>query len=233
MVADLLGDESLADVAVWADSYLDGNNQTSFWHYVDIPLDANGYDRDRDCPRQPAVRAGSRKDRWRDCAVDRILYSEDRLRDASLDRADRAVALKFLVHLVGDLHQPFHGLELQRGGNGIPVVLFGSPRCHYDDGTSFACNLHAVWDGELIAHRGLSDANYLARLDRLIVTNDLTRRAGGTPADWALESHDLAKAALVPAHGNVDEAYYQSQIAVVDTRLALGGLRLAAVLNEK
>ena len=49
-VSSLLGDASLADVAVWADQYLEGNNQTSFWHYVNIPLDASSYDRDRDCP---------------------------------------------------------------------------------------------------------------------------------------------------------------------------------------
>ena len=78
-VQTLLGDESLADVSVWADSYLEGNNQTSYWHYVNIPADAARYDRDRDCPRQPGVPAGGRGDTWRDCVVDRIRYNEERL----------------------------------------------------------------------------------------------------------------------------------------------------------
>src|SRR5437867_384977 len=54
-VSRLLGTESLADVSMWADAYVDGNFQTYSWHFVDIPLDARGYDRERDCPRQPGV----------------------------------------------------------------------------------------------------------------------------------------------------------------------------------
>ena len=223
----LLTDRTLADVAVWADEQVPDLRQTAPWHYVNPPIDATRYDRDRDCPRQPGAAPGSRADRWRDCVVDRILYSRDRLADTSLDRADRATALKFLVHFVGDLHQPLHALSLGRGGNDIPVVVFGESRCG-----SFPCNLHGVWDSGLIARRRLSDARYLAELTRLIVARRLDRRAPGTPADWAMESLQVARAALLPASGRVDESYYRTHIAVVDERLALGGLRLAAILNE-
>jgi hypothetical protein len=231
-VSVLLGEQSLADVAVWADRYLEGNNQTSFWHYVNIPAEVTAYDRDRDCPTQPAVRAGGRLDRWRDCVVDRIVYNEARLADPALDRADRAVALKFLVHLIGDLHQPLHALGVERGGNGIPVVVFGSATCAYDDGTSYPCNLHGTWDTALIAHRRLSDQDYLADLERQIAQRGWSAADPGSPAHWAIESHSLAKAALLPANGAADEAYFQAQIPVIDKRLALGGLRLAAVLNR-
>jgi hypothetical protein len=147
-----------------------------------------------------------------------------------LDRADRAVALKFLVHLIGDLHQPFHALGVERGGNGIPVSVFGSPTCGYPDGTRFSCNLHALWDSELIAHRKLRDRAYAAELERQITA----RRwgAAGSAAEWAMESHALAKAALLPPRGQADEAYYRAHIAQIDERLALGGLRLARVLNQ-
>ena len=161
----LLGHETLADVAVWADQFRDDNRQTGFWHYTDIPPEAKAYDRDRDCPRQPGVAAADRADRWRDCAVDRILYNQERLANTSLDRADRAIALKFLVHLVGDLHQPFHALSVERGGNGIAVSAFGSPNCAYDDGTGRRCNLHMIWDTTLIGHRRMTDTQYLAALD--------------------------------------------------------------------
>jgi hypothetical protein len=230
-VAWLLGDRSLADVAVWADDYLTGNNQTSFWHYVNIPADATSYDRDRDCPTQPGVRRGDRLDRWRDCAVDRILYNQERLATASLDRADRAVALKFLVHVVGDLHQPFHALGVERGGNGIPVSAFGSPTCNYNDGTSYPCNLHSIWDSTLVAHRQLDDRQYLAALEQRIAQNRWEARSAGSPADWAMQSHDLARGALLPPEGLVDETYHRAHIATVDERLALAGLRLAALLN--
>ena len=232
-VGALLDGASLADVSVWADHYLAGNNQTSFWHYVNIPADAQAYDRDRDCPTQPAVRPGGRLDRWRDCVVDRLDYHEQRLGDASLDRADRAIALKFLVHLVGDLHQPFHALGVERGGNGIPVVVFGSPTCRYDDGTAYPCNLHGVWDSELIARRGLADPAYLADLQRQIAQGGWSAVAPGTPAQWAMESHALARPALLPANGAVDDAYLRAHAATVDRRLALGGLRLAAVINRR
>ena len=225
-VAWLLGPESLGDVSSWADRYLEGNYQTFFWHFVNIPANATSYDRDRDCPRQPSVAAGARADKWRDCAVDRILYNKDRLADATLDRADRAIALKFLVHFVGDLHQPFHALGVGHGGNDIPVSAFGSETCGLNP-----CNLHGVWDGALIAHRGLDDARYVSALDVLIRDKGWERRAAGGPEAWAMQSHALATAALLPPHGVADEAYYRAHIAAVDERLALGGLRLAALLN--
>ncbi len=230
-VRDLLDGATLADVAVWADRYGADNSQTARWHYVNIPADAAGYDRDRDCPRQPGVSAGTSRDRWRDCVVDRIRYYRERLAEASLDRADRAVALKFLVHLVGDVHQPFHAIGLERGGNGIPVTVFGSPTCRYEDGTAYGCNLHNVWDTVLIAHRGLSDARYLSELERLAVQRAWRSGADGSPEAWAMESHALAKAALLPRHGQADEAYYRAQIPKVDERLARAGLRLAGLLN--
>ena len=231
-VASLLGGASLADVAVWADVYLDGNSQTSLWHYVNIPLDASAYDRDRDCPRQPGVSAGGRGDTWRDCVVDRILYNTERLADPRLDRADRAIALKFLVHLVGDLHQPFHALGVERGGNGIPVSVFGSATCRYQDGTRYPCNLHGVWDTALIARQGVTDEQYVIELERSIAEHRWRDADTGSPAEWAMESHAIAKAALVPRQGTIDEAYYRAHIGVIGERLALAGFRLAAWLNR-
>jgi hypothetical protein len=223
----LLGPQTLADVSSWADRYREDNNQTFYWHFLNIPPEATSYDRDRDCPRQPGVTAGSREDRWRDCAVDRILYNKERVADRTLDRADRAVALKFLVHFVGDLHQPFHALGVGRGGNDVLVSIFGEESCG-----SLPCNMHMVWDGSLIAHRNLDDEKFMTALRDQIEKNRWASRPVGTPADWAMQSHDLGNAALLKPHGNADEAYYRTQIPNVEQRLALGGLRLAAVLNE-
>ncbi len=231
-VAWLLDDAGLADVATWADEYVADNRQTGAWHYVNIPSGATGYDRDRDCPRQPGVLAGSRTDRWRDCVVDRLAYHRERLANPLLDRIDRATALKFLVHFVGDLHQPFHALSVARGGNDIPIVAFGSSTCTYSDGAPYSCNLHGVWDTSLIARRGLSDRQYLDALSRQIDQHGWRTLATQTPPEWAMESHALATKALLPPQGVVDDAYYRRYIALVDERLALGGLRLAALLNQ-
>jgi hypothetical protein len=223
----LLGPETLADVSSWADRYNNDVYQTFYWHFLNIPPEATSYDRDRDCPRQPSVEAGSRADKWRDCAVDRILYNKERLGDTTLDRADRAIALKFLVHFVGDLHQPFHALGVGHGGNDVPVAHFGQETCGEKP-----CNLHGVWDSALMTHRALNDAQYLAALKTLIMSGHLAAQPAGTPAQWAMQSHDLAKAALLAPHADADEAYYRAQIGVVDRRLAEAGVRLAAALNE-
>ncbi len=228
----LLDGRSLADVASWADDIRDANQQTGFWHYLNIPPTATGYDRDRDCPRQPGVAAGARADRWRDCAVDRILYSRERLADTSLDRPDRATALKYLVHFIGDLHQPFHALGVEQGGNGILVSVFGSDNCGNDPARPSPCNLHSVWDSRLIARRALNDAQYLASLEATIKQHVLNARPIGTPDLWAVESFRLARAALVPQKADIDHASYTRHIPVIDERLALAGLRLASVLNN-
>jgi len=233
-VAWLLDGQTLADVSSWADTLTSDQVQTSYWHYLNIPPDAHGYERDRDCPKQPGVEAGSRSDRWRDCVVDRIAYWEERLGDQKLDRADRATALKFIVHFIGDLHQPFHALGVGRGGNDVKVRVFDQANCGNDPARPSPCNLHSVWDSRLIARRALRDEDgpYLAELRRMINTRGLGSLPVGTPAQWAEQSFRLAKEALVAPDTNIDDGYYHRHITVIDERLSLGGVRLAAELNR-
>jgi hypothetical protein len=231
-VAWLLDGQTLADVSSWADTLTSDQVQTSYWHYLNIPPDARGYDRDRDCPKQPGVEAGSRGDRWRDCVVDRIAYWEERLGDQKLDRADRAIALKFIVHFIGDLHQPFHALGVGRGGNDVKVRVFDQANCGNDPARPSPCNLHSVWDSRLIARRALEDGSYLAELRSVITRKGLGSLPVGTPAQWAEQSFRLAKEALVAPDTNIDDGYYRRHITVIDERLSLGGVRLAAELNR-
>jgi hypothetical protein len=216
-VRALLGNDTLADVAVWADAYVADHRETAPWHYVNIPANGAAYVATRDCPRG-------------DCVVDRIRDNQARLANGSLGRADRAMALKFVVHFVGDLHQPFHAIGVQRGGNGIPLSVFGSSTCGRGDPSRSSCNLHGLWDSELIGHRRLRDGAYAAELERQIKARRLV--ASGSAADWAMESNALAAAAMLPAGGEAGEAYYRAHIAQIDERLALGGVRLARVLNQ-
>lgn len=229
----LLDGQSLADVASWADTITSEQQQTSLWHYLNIPPNARGYDRDRDCPRQPGAAPGSRGDRWRDCIVDRITYWEERLADQKLDRADRATALKFVVHFIGDLHQPFHALGVGRGGNDVRVRVFGESNCAPPTAPKPSpCNLHSVWDSRLIGHRDMDDDQYVAILRKVIVEQRWGSQPAGTPAQWAEQSWRLAKEALVTPNTDIDEGYYRRHITVIDERLALAGVRLAAVLNR-
>ena len=228
----LLDGQTLADVSSWADTITGEQVQTSYWHYLNIPPDAAGYDRDRDCPRQPGVAAGSRGDRWRDCVVDRIAYWEERLANLKLDRADRATAMKFVVHFIGDLHQPFHALGVGRGGNDVHVRIFGEANCGKDADKPIPCNLHSVWDSRLIGRRAIDDRAYLEVLQKLITDKGWGAQPAGTPAQWAEQSWRLGKEALVAPGTNIDEGYYRRHIGVIDERMALGGVRLAAVLNR-
>jgi hypothetical protein len=222
-VAKLLGKDTMVDIAPWADSYRTDHPETGKWHYVDIPGSAAKFDRSRDCP----VSASDPKSPWRDCITDRILYFEGRLGDESLSREERAFALKFVVHLLGDIHMPFHAMGDDRGGNNISVSYMGSSAC----GT-YRCNLHGVWDDTIIEDQGLNEKKYTERLLQEIKDNQWERMSGGEPTTWANISHHYAVLALAPNGALLTREYVAEESKVVDAQLALGGLRLARVLNR-
>jgi hypothetical protein len=221
-IAELLGKETLADVAPWADEYRADHPETAKWHYVDIPK-AEQFDRSRDCP----VEEKDPKSPWRDCVTDRILFFEGRLGDTSLGPAERAVALKFLVHLIGDIHQPFHAYADDRGGNNIHVTFLGSAACG-----AYACNLHGIWDDSIIEEQGLTEQKYADRLLQEIKQNNWERLSGGEPTTWANISHHYAVEAVAPNGALITREYVAEESKVVDAQLALGGVRLARVLNR-
>jgi hypothetical protein len=221
--ADSRSRETLADIAPWADTYRMDHPETERWHYVDIPSAAATFDRMRDCP----VSKTDPKSPWRDCVTDRILYFEGRLGDTSLSLEQRAIALKFVVHLIGDIHQPFHALGDDRGGNGIAVAFLGSSICDADN-----CNLHAVWDTSMIEQQRLSEQKYTDKLLQEIKDNHWERMDGGEPTTWANISHHYAVDALVPNGALLTQEYVAEESKIVDAQLALAGLRIARVLNR-
>ena len=102
------------------------------------------------------------------CVVAQINRFAHILGDPSQPFAARSEALKYLVHFVGDLSQPFHAMDDARGGNDIPVTVFGSTQCG-----DYACNLHAVWDSELIRHTGVREHRYARQLEEMIAADHL------------------------------------------------------------
>jgi len=149
--------------------------------------------------------------------VDRIEIFKQVLSDSNALRDDRIEALKFLVHFVADVHQPFHAIGEAAGGNGIAVTEFGSTECG-----RHSCDLHGAWDSGLIQHTGMGRDEYVAHLEKLISDEHLT--ASGSPADWANESHGYAQSAWLADGAQIDENYHREEIKVVDKRLALGGV---------
>jgi len=225
-VQKLLGNDDLASVSTWADEVRPQRPETYGWHFVDIPMSAAGFSENRDCYRPDAKYPESLRDHH-NCVVDRINMFERTLSNKNAPTPERLEALKFLVHFVGDIHQPLHAIAEARGGNDIHVVEFGSPQC----GTR-PCNLHYVWDAGLIEHTGRNEAAYVAYEEGLIAQRKLQQKAHGTPADWANESFGLAHKVWLNQGGSVDQAYYNKDIGIVNQRLALGGLRLAMLLNR-
>ena len=189
-------------------------------------MDASGFSEQRDCFRPDEKHPDTLQDHH-NCVVDRINIFQRVLADNSASRQDRIEALKFLVHFVGDVHQPMHAIGEARGGNDVHVSEFGSTQC----GRS-PCNLHLAWDTGLIKHGGISEERYVARLNELIASRKLTVQAAGTPAEWVNESFLLAKKIWLNEGGAVDETYFENDIGIVNRRLALAGIRLAREINE-
>jgi len=225
-IRELLGNDDLAAISTWADEARNQRPETAGWHYVDIPWNADSFSAARDCYRPDSGHPSSLEDHH-NCVVDRIGLFRQVLADRHASPVERAEALKFLVHFVGDLHQPLHAIEEGRGGNQIHIVEFGRRECG-----SRPCNLHYVWDTELIEHSGRSERDYVAYLNGFIAQNHLEDEPGGSPEAWANQSFHLAKQVWLSEGGSVDEAYYRTNIGIVDMQLARAGLRLATLLNQ-
>lgn len=222
----LLGDESLASVSDWADRIKGQFPQTYSWHFVDIPESAAGFSEARDCFHPQRGGWNKNADRH-NCVVDRIQIFAQVLGDRSAPSEARLTALKWVVHLVADVHQPLHAVAEEHGGNDIELPVFGSLQCG-----PHQCNLHAAWDDALIWHTDLRNREYVRMLEQLIRTEHLEQQAGGSPADWANQSHAEARKILEARPHEVDEAYYRRNIGTVNRQLALAGLRLAELLNQ-
>ena len=140
-------------------------------------------------------------------------------------------ALKFVVHFVGDIHQPFHAIGEARGGNGIHLSMFGSTTCQFE-GRSGPCNLHAAWDGGLIQYAARTEGQYVALIKSLIAEQHLDAGDLGNTESWANKSHKLAEQAWVEQGGSIDDKYYRTEIVVINKQLALAAVRLADLLER-
>ena len=210
-VRDILGGQRMSDAAVWADNIKQYRHDADPLHYVNIPLGATGYDSARDCPDGK-------------CIIAAIASDRQVLANPASSPLDRAEALRFLIHFVGDLHQPLHVADdNDRGGNRRIVYLEGD-----------SMNLHQVWDGELLYHVGMDEATYLPRLERKMDTMDLAALERGSVVDWAMEGHRIAveHAYKLPPDGRLGAAYVDESKPIIDRALIAAGVRLAKVLNE-
>jgi S1/P1 Nuclease len=205
---------SIAAVSTWADEIRPSRPETAPWHYINIPLNASSIDPAGDCPNGDCVTA----------AINRFVNV---LRDNSSTLGAKNEALKFVVHFVGDLHQPLHCEDNNdRGGNGLQVIFFGENT-----------NLHSVWDTLLIKRINNDTQSYTTKLDAAIKESDRAAWEKGTVEDWALESHAVAQkvayGALPPGQSpDLGLKYLGIAAPAVDLQLQRAGIRLAHILNQ-
>ena len=212
-VQRLLADEpepTLAGVSTWADEIRDQPEwrHTGRWHWVNLPRETPcTFDAARDC-------------RNGDCVVGAIEAQRTLLADRSRPDAERAIALKFLVHFIGDVHQPFHaGFGEDRGGNLTQVRL-----------DRRGWNLHALWDSAMVEQAGLAPDAYARTLqDASPLPPD---PAVGHAASWAIEScQAIFDEDLYPETRAVGRAYLERHRPLAERRLREAGRRLAAEIN--
>jgi hypothetical protein len=237
----------LDEVATWADKWRPLHPETGPWHYVDIPLDAKTYDEARDCHQGKDAKESN-------CVVVKLAQFVRTLADTSKSDEARLEALKYVVHLVGDITQPMHaetkyspdGRE-DLGGNNVKVEYYGQ-----------ATNLHFVWDQSIPEkHHGWAwalppdyeidreAARFAATImDARLAPADRKRWAeSGTLASidarviaWANEAHAIAPAAYanMPVYkpGATEDGYQTWAWPIVELQLQKASVRLATILNE-
>lgn len=212
-------DPTLPGIANWADLLRDEKpelgKRSAKWHYIDLPEDGDcQYDAARDCPDG-------------NCAVAAILAQTAILADRSKPKAERLEALKFVVHLVGDVHQPLHvGYARDKGGNSFQLAIPGERPGGYGG------NLHSLWDSGMLNMSKLDDDRYLAKLKDIQVPAVSALTLPPPAADWAEESCKLMRQpGFYPPTHKLAPDYVATWRPLAETQLRLGGEHLAKLLD--
>ncbi|AWF81490.1 hypothetical protein BTJ40_12025 [Microbulbifer sp. A4B17] len=204
------GEPHLAESTTWADRIRadESYNWAAPLHYINLSRNWNTYVEARDCP--PAG-----------CILQAIQNYQEVLADRSRTKIERAEALMFIAHFVGDLHQPLHtGLFSDKGGNDVQVQFYG-----------VETNLHALWDIHLVSRLVSDWQDYAQEQTEKISGAERQLWQSTSVAVWAQESHKLAHSLAYTTETQLGEKYFLRCQESVEIRLQQGGVRLAAVLN--
>lgn len=199
-ISTILGGQTLGNVATWADT-VRGQQQwakTGPWHYINLPEKNKAQD-----PQD---------------IVEAINFIKQQFQ--SSPQNEKIVWLKFLVHLVGDLHQPLHaGRASDRGGNQVIVSFRGRET-----------NLHALWDSRMLNAHGLNSQAIVQRLSPRAAQLRQTIRTF-EPQAVILENQELLDFVYSFQNGAISESYSSAAIVKIEDRIVRGGVRLANLLN--
>lgn len=211
-VEAILGDEFMAEAATMPDEMR--SNPEDFWrieagpyHYINVPPGVS-YE---DSEKNPAGDALTALEKYAAVVKDDMASSDDKRR-----------AIWFIIHIVGDLHQPLHvGHPGDRGGNRVEVVFMEE-----------LTNLHRLWDEHLVDHRGLSFTEWTRFLERKIKPEMVTEWQQAQPIDWVHEDLILRDDIYANSHGILSWDYVYKYMPLIKSQLSKGGVRLAGYLNR-
>jgi hypothetical protein len=213
---EIIGKQSLAYWGNWPDFIKSDTTHTwdeaSKWHYVDLPGNMS---------RKDFI--DSLKKLHGENLYTQIAAMMAQLRNKALPVEKRRNALAFLVHFVGDLHQPLHvGRDEDQGGNKIPLSWFDAKT-----------NLHSIWDTKLVDFQQYSFTEYATALN-IADEQQVQAWQQSSLEDWFYESHVLSDKVYAhsPADSKLGYQYNYLFQADLDAQLLKGGLRLAKLLNE-
>jgi hypothetical protein len=236
---DSLAKHDFASAATWADKYRDSNHRkdhykhTQNWHYVDMEIDHP--DLNTACFGRLALPAGVLATDGPDevCAIDKIKQFEAELTTSSTDAEERLMALKFILHFVGDIHQPLHSSDNHdRGGNSVKVIVDGFPHTSKDE-------LHGFFDTQFVDAIAKPPSALAKSLLKEVKPAQAKQWATGSPEDWQKEAFDIA---VSDVYGNpplsadnvqhLDTQYVNRVEKDVKLQLSRAGIRLAFLLNK-
>jgi hypothetical protein len=214
---------TIEDASIWPDCIRrleDRFSYTARWHFQNVSI-CRPFDQGAACPDGNCVSA----------QIERNLRM---LKDRELPLRERLAALAFLVHFVGDLHQPMHAADRGDGGGSRLPAHYGRIRT----------NLHIIWDGYLAERAITTPEAGAAGLLRELSSQDRAEAVAGTVTDWARQSWELGRnlayggllaepcADLPGEPPTLTEAQVQVRIPLVRRQVAYAGLRLARLLDE-
>jgi len=229
---DTLTAPDMVSRATWADKWRDsGHRETASWHFVDQEL--AGPDLKTACFDYPEASDPPSAGPAQDCVVDKIGEFAKELGDPATPDAERILALKYVLHFVGDVHQPLHASDNQdRGGNCVHVSL----------GERRTTNLHSFWDTGVLAPLGGDPGTIAKTLEADITPDEAKAWAAVPPESWAEESYEAAKASAYTIDSPsgcasdvapipLSAAYRTQALQVARLQIEKAGVRLATVLN--
>ena len=214
-IKKILGTESIAISSNWAD-FIKSDSAMNYldpWHYINVKSGMNYTDFDVTLQRDTAIDAFTKLN---------FLIAGLKNKQTSLEQ--KRFYLRLLVHIVGDIHQPFHvGRKEDLGGNRISVMWFNEPT-----------NLHALWDEKLITFQRLSYTEYSQSIN--FTTKEQRQKWQKQPlTEWLFESYQLADILykdITQKDQKLGYRYNFDRVDILNQQLLKGGVRLAGLLNE-